>query len=422
MPSVHVDPAKIEAIKNWAAPTTPTEVRQFLGLAGYYRRFIEGFSLIAKPLTKLTQKDKKYGWGKEEDEAFQLLKQKFCFAPILALLEGIEDFVVYCEALLKGFGAMFMERENVIAYASRQLKTHKENYITHNPELGVVKELNMRQRKWIELLSDYDRDIRYHPGKANVVANALSRKERIKPLRVRALVMTSIKSYPGYFNNLRFQFRSERESPWISSPNSSELQVVWRNLPQLYLKEIIYRHEVPISIISDRDSQFALGFWKSLQRALGTYLDMSIAYHPQTDGQSKRTIQTLEDMLRACVIDFRSIWDRHLPLVKFSYNNSYHTSIKVAPFEALYGRKPFKIPARVGPVAYKLELPEELQGTHNTFHVSNLKKCLSDESLVILLDEIQRDDKLHFIEEPIEIMDREVKQLKQSRISIAKVG
>ncbi|GKB30067.1 putative reverse transcriptase domain-containing protein [Tanacetum coccineum] len=135
---VHVDPAKIEAIKNWAAPTTPTEVRQFLGLAGYYRRFIEGFSLIAKPLTKLTQKNKKYEWGEEEEEAFQMLKQKLCSAPILALPDGTEDFVVYCDASLKGYGAVLMQREKVIAYASRQLKTHEENYMTHDLELGAV--------------------------------------------------------------------------------------------------------------------------------------------------------------------------------------------------------------------------------------------------------------------------------------------
>ncbi|GJR10094.1 putative reverse transcriptase domain-containing protein [Tanacetum coccineum] len=240
---------------------------------------------------------------------------------------------------------------------------------------------------------------------------------------------------------------------------------------------------------------------------MGTQLDMSTAYHPETDGQSERTIQTLEDMLRACVIDFGSSWDRHLPLVEFSYNNSYHASIKATPFEALYGRKcrslvcwsevrdsqltgpemirettekivqiknrlltarshqksyadvrhrplefnvgdrvmlkvspwkgvirfgkrgkmspryigPFKIIERIGPVAYKLELPDKLCGIDNTFHVSNLKKCMADENLVVLLEEIQLDDKLHFIKEPVEIMDRKVKQLKQSRIPIVKV-
>ncbi|GJR02239.1 putative reverse transcriptase domain-containing protein [Tanacetum coccineum] len=135
---VHVDPAKIRAIKNWPAPTSPTEVRKFMGLAGYYRRFIEGFSLIAKPLTKLTQKNKKFEWGADEDEAFQKLKQDLCTALILALPEGPDDFVVYCDASLKGYGAVLMQRDKVIAYASRQLKTHEENYTTHDLELGVV--------------------------------------------------------------------------------------------------------------------------------------------------------------------------------------------------------------------------------------------------------------------------------------------
>ncbi|GJV91131.1 putative nucleotidyltransferase, ribonuclease H [Tanacetum coccineum] len=502
---VHVDPAKVEAIRNWSAPTTPKEVRQFLGLAGYYRRFIEGFSLISKPLTKLTEKNKKYEWGTEEDEAFQTLKQKLCSAPILALPEGTENFVVYCDASHKGFGAVLMQREKVIAYASRQLKKHEENYTTHDLELGAVvfalrlwrhylygtkctvytdhkslqyildqKELNMRQRRWIELLSDYDCEIRYHPGKANVVADALSRKDR-EPIRVRSLVMTvhtnlperilkaqtdamkeenvkaenlgrlikpifetrsdgiqcfegriwlplfgglrdlimheSHKSkysiHPGsdkmyqdlkklyWWPNMKAEIatyvskcltyakvKAEHQKPsgllqqpkipewkWekitmdfvLGLPRTpSGYDSIWvivdrltksahflpmkktdsiEKLAQLYLKEIVCKHGVPTSIISDRDSLFTSRFWKSLQEAMGTQLDMRTAYHPETDGQSERTIQTMEDMLRACVIDFGSSWDRHLPLVEFSYNNSYHASIKAAPFEALYGRK-----------------------------------------------------------------------------------
>ncbi|GKB82673.1 putative reverse transcriptase domain-containing protein [Tanacetum coccineum] len=220
-----------------------------------------------------------------------------------------------------------------------------------------------------------------------------------------------------------------------------------KKLTRQYLKEVVSRQGVPVSIISDRDSKFTSHFWKSLNESLGTQLDMSTAYHPQTDGQSERTIQTLEDMLRACVMDFEKGWDRHLPLIEFSYNNSYHTSIKAAPFEALYGRKcrspissrdrqrsyadkrrkPLefqvgdKILAKVGTVAYRLELPEQLCRVHSTFHVLNLKKCLSDEPLVIPLDEIHVEDKLNFIEEPVEIMDHEVKRLNQSRIPTVKV-
>ncbi|GJV74182.1 putative reverse transcriptase domain-containing protein [Tanacetum coccineum] len=254
-------------------------------------------------------------------------------------------------------------------------------------------------------------------------------------------------------------------------------------LAQLYLKEVVCKHGVPTSIISDRDSLFTSRFWKSLQEAMGTQLEyLQLLIHPGTAWSKLReTIQTVGDMLRACVIDFGSSWDRHLPLVEFSYNNSYHASIKAAPFEALYGRKcrspvcwsevgdsqltgpemvrettekivqiknrlltarsrqksyadvrrkpmefqvgdmvllkvspwkgvirfgkrgklspryigPFKIIERIGPVAYKLELPDKLRGIHNTFHVSNLKKCLADENLVIPLEEIQLDDKLH---------------------------
>ncbi|GJV48568.1 putative reverse transcriptase domain-containing protein [Tanacetum coccineum] len=235
---IHVDPAKIESIKDWASPKSPTEIRQFLGLAGYYRRFIEGFSKIAKPMTKLTQKKVKFVWGDKQEAAFQLLKQKLCSAPILALPEGSEDFIAYCDASKKGLGAVLMQREKVIAYASRQLKIHEKNYTTHDLELGAVvfalkiwrhylygtkcmvftdhkslqhildqKELNMRQRRWLELLSDYDCDIRYHPGKANVVADALSRKEREPPLRVRALVMTIGLDLPKQILNAQTEAR-----------------------------------------------------------------------------------------------------------------------------------------------------------------------------------------------------------------------
>ncbi|GJU12094.1 putative reverse transcriptase domain-containing protein, partial [Tanacetum coccineum] len=231
---------------------------------------------------------------------------------------------------------------------------------------------------------------------------------------------------------------------------------------RLYLNEIVARHGVPILIISDCDSRFTSRFWQSMQEALRTRLDMSMTYHPQTDGQSERTIQTLEDMLKACVLDFEESWDVHLPLVEFSYNNSYHGSVRCAPFEALYGRKccspimwaevregdhvllkvspwkgvvlfgkkrklaprfvgPFEIVEKVGHVAYQLDLPEELNGVHDMFHVSNLKKCLVDPTLQVPLDEIRVDAKLNFVEEPMEIFEREFMKLKRSRIAIVKV-
>ncbi|GJR03905.1 putative reverse transcriptase domain-containing protein [Tanacetum coccineum] len=196
---IHVDLAKIESIKDWESPKTPTEIRQFLGLVGYYRRFIEGFLKIAKLMTKLTQKGFKFNWGDKQEATFQLFKQKLCSAPILALPEGSEDFVVYCDASHKGLGVVLMQREKVISYASRQLKIHEKNYTTHDLELG--------SRRWLELLSDYDCEIRYHPGKANVVADALSRKERSKPLRVRALVMTIGLDLPKQILNAQTEAR-----------------------------------------------------------------------------------------------------------------------------------------------------------------------------------------------------------------------
>ncbi|GJW18321.1 putative reverse transcriptase domain-containing protein [Tanacetum coccineum] len=179
---IHVDPSKVESVKNWKTPESPAEIRSFLGLAGYYRRFIENFSKIAKPLTLLTQKNKTYVWGDKQDEAFRILKEKLCNAPVLALPDGPDDFVVYCDASKQGFGCVLMHRGKVIAVIYTDHKSLQ--YIFDQ------KELNMRQRRWIELLSDYECEIKYHPGKANVVADALSRKERLNPRRVRAMSIT----------------------------------------------------------------------------------------------------------------------------------------------------------------------------------------------------------------------------------------
>nr|GEV40351.1 reverse transcriptase domain-containing protein [Tanacetum cinerariifolium] len=373
--------------------------------------------------------------------------QKLRSTPILALPKGSDNFVVYCDASHKGLGAVLMEKEKVITYTSHQLKCvvftdHKSfQYILDQ------KELNMRQLRWLELLSDYDCEIRYQPGKANVVADALSRKERKYHKPSGLLVQSKIPQLKR--ENITIDFVTKlpktaigQDMIWVIvdrlTKSAHFLPIkeddTLENLTRQYLKEVVLRHGVPVLIISDHDGIFTSHFWKSLHKALVTRLDMSTAYHPQTDGQSKRTILTLEDMLRACVLDFKKGWDKHLPLVEFSYNNSYHTNIKAASFEVLYGRKcrsPIcsakvgdsqltgpeiihKITKKIVQIKSRIQAARDRQKSYDD-------KCLADEPLAIPLDEIQVDDKMHFIEEPVEIMDREVQLLKQSCIMIVKL-
>ncbi|GJU80680.1 putative reverse transcriptase domain-containing protein [Tanacetum coccineum] len=415
----------------------------------------------------------------------------------------------------------------------------------------------MRQRRWIELFSNYECEIRYHPGKANVVADALSRKEHVKPRRVRAVAMT-IQSrmkvlilaaqkeafkqenlLSERLNGLEQQMekRDDRSlyflysiwvplvgDVWITimdeahkskyyiHPGADKMyydlrdmywpsgllqqpgipkwkwdkitmdfitklprsknghDTIWvivdrltklahflairedystKRLARIYIDEIVARHGVSVSIISDRDRRFISRCWQTVQKALGTRLDMSTTYHPQTDGQSERTIQTLEDMLRACVIDFvtelvqvttdkvvfsndkgeaqsrqeivkRLLLINRRKLLVLEFEVGDWVMLKVSPWKGVipFGKKgklapryvgPFEILERVSPVAYRLRLPKELSGVHDTFHVSNLKKCLADASLHVPLDEIKVDKTLRFVVEPIEIMDPEIK-------------
>ncbi|KAL0561256.1 hypothetical protein IC582_001678 [Cucumis melo] len=506
---VSVDPAKIEAVTGWTRPSTVSEVRSFLGLAGYYRRFVENFSRIATPLTQLTRKGAPFVWSKACEDSFQNLKQKLVTAPVLTVPDGSGSFVIYSDASKKDLGCVLMQQGKVVAYASRQLKSHEQNYPTHDLELAAVvfalkiwrhylygekiqiftdhkslkyfftqKELNMRQRRWLELVKDYDCEILYHPSKANVtpLLRDLERAEiavsvgavtiqlaqlTVQPtLRQRIIdaqsndpylvekrglaeagqaVEFSISSDGGLLFERRLCVPSDsavkaellseaHSSPFSMHPGSTKMYqdlkrvYWWRNMKrevaefvsrclvcqqvkaprqkpagllqplsipewkwenvsmdfitglprtlrgftviwvvvdrltksahfvpgkstytaskwaQLYMSEIVRLHGVPVSIVSDRDARFTSKFWKGLQTAIGTRLDFSTAFHPQTDGQTERLNQVLEDMLRACALEFPGSWDSHLHLMEFAYNNSYQATIGMTPFEALYGK------------------------------------------------------------------------------------
>ncbi|GJT99975.1 putative reverse transcriptase domain-containing protein [Tanacetum coccineum] len=516
---IHVDPSKIKAVKNWKAPRTLSKVRSFLGLAGYYHRFIENFSKIAKPLTVLTQKSKTFDWGEEQENAFQTLKGKLCDAVVLALLDGLEDFVVFCDASGLGLGGVLMQKGKVIAYACRLLKIHEKNYTTHDLELGAVvfalkiwrhylygtksviytdhkslqhifsqKELNMRQRHWIELFSDYDYEIRYHPGKANVVNDALNRKERVKPNRVLAMNMTlqsSIKDrilaaqkeacdestglqkgdvrtlimdeadklkyslhsgadkmyydlrdrywWPGMKKDiavyvsmcltcLKVKVEHQRWSSLLQQPEipewkwegismdfvtklprtSSGHDTIWvivdrltksahflsmrqdykmDRLAEFYLNEIVARHGVPILIISDRDNRFSSRFWQSMQEALGTRLDMKIGegqlIGPELVQETTEKISQIKDRLKALRDRLKSYTNKRRKPLEFIVGD--YVLLKVSPWKGVvhFGKKKKLAPRFVGP--FKI------------------------------------------IEKIVEILKREFKKLKRSRIAIVKV-
>ncbi|GJW88129.1 putative reverse transcriptase domain-containing protein [Tanacetum coccineum] len=300
---IHVDPSKIEAVKNWKTPTTPSEIRSFLGLAGYYRRFIANFSKIAKPLTSLTQKNKKYVWGVEQEEAFQTLKSKLCDAPILSLPDGVEDFVVYCDASNQGFGCVLMQRgkvENVFAERLHGLdqqdgKERRRKFVLYGSNMGSVS--RRCENKLI-----MDRGHKFQVKAEHQRPSGLLQQPEIPEWKWESITMDFITKLPGT--------RNGHDAIWVvvdRLTKSTHFLPIRKDystekLARLYTDEIFTRHGVPVSIISDHDARFTSRLWKTFKKALGMRLDMSMAYHPQTDGQSERTIQTLEDMLRRVVI------------------------------------------------------------------------------------------------------------------------
>ncbi|KAG8473027.1 hypothetical protein CXB51_034902 [Gossypium anomalum] len=564
---------------------------------------------MAAPLRKLIRKGVPFVWTEKQQEAFEKLKKVLTEAPVLIQLESGKDFTVYSDASHVGLGCVLMQEGKVVSYASRQLKPHEENYPTHDLELAAVifalkiwRHYLYGERRWIELLKDYDCSIEYHLGKANVVANALSRRA-VSDLRVMfarlslyddgsLLAELQIKEKQLKDESLvaRFQQVEEGETSEfglnskgvlcfrgrICVPKDSDLRQSilkeahgglcamhpggnklyhdlrelywwpglkrevtefvgkcltcqqvkaehqlpagllqpvkiplwkWKKLAKLYVAEIVRLDGVPVSIISNRDPRFTSQFWQKLHEALGTRLNFSTAFHPQTDGQSERVIQILEDMLRGCVIDFRGSWEDYLPLAEFAYNNSYQVSIQMAPYEALYGRRcrtpscwtelgerqvlgpelvvdtedkvklirdrlkeasdrqksyadlkrkeieysvgdkvflkvspwkkllqfgkkgklslrfigPYRVLKRVGPVAYQLELPLKLDRIHDAFHASMLRRYRSDPTHVVPVAEIDVQTDLTFEEEPVQILDRDVKVLRKKFVPLVKV-
>ncbi|GKB68383.1 putative reverse transcriptase domain-containing protein [Tanacetum coccineum] len=451
-----------------------------------------------------------YEWDVEQEEAFQTLKNNLCNEPILSLPDGVEDFVVYCDASNQGLGCVLMQRGKVIAYASRQLKIHENNYTTHDLELGAVMFAFKTWRRYLygtkSVIYTDHKSLQYIFDQKELNMRQ-RRKEQVKPRCVRAMAMTIQPGIRGMilatqseaFKQENVKAQHQRPSGLLQQPEIPEWKwdkismdfitkllrsksghdSIWvivdrhtksahflamredystEKLARLYINEVVLRHGMPMSIISDRDGRFTSRFWQTLQKALGTRLDMSTTYHPQTDGQSEHMIQTLEDMLRACVIDFGGNWDVHLPLARFSFNDSYHSSIRCAPFKALYGRK-CRSPvvwaeigesSLIGPelvqettdkvvlIKEKLKAARDRQKSYADnrrkpleFKVGDrvlLKvlpwkgtRCLADANLHVPLDEIKIDKTLHFVEEPVEIMDREVRSLKRSKILLVKV-
>ncbi|GJS09320.1 putative reverse transcriptase domain-containing protein [Tanacetum coccineum] len=265
---------------------------------------------IVKPLTSLPQKNQKYEWGVEQEESFYTLKDNLCNVPIWSLPNGAEDFVVYCNVSNKGLGCVLMQRGKVII--------------------------------------DYNCEIRYHSGKANVVVDELSRKEIVKLRRVRAMSMTIQSSIKDKLLASQYEASKEENAPskmlhglidQVSSFLATREDYKMEKLSRLYIDGLGARAWISCVYHFRSGWTVYVMIMANFVDSLGTRLDMSTAYHPQTDGQSERTIQNLKDMLRACEIDFGGSWDTHLPLGEFSYNNSYHSSIRCGTFEVLYERK-----------------------------------------------------------------------------------
>eukprot|EP00253_Pinus_taeda_P022952 PITA_22952 len=637
---IAVDPEKIKAIMDWPVPKDVADIRSFMGLAGYYRRFVEGFSRVAFPITSLQKKGKSFQWTPNCQKSFEQLKHLLTTAPILRIADPDKDYVVCTDASKEGVGGVLMQEGRVVAYESRKLKEHEQKYSAYDLELTAVihalkmwrhylvgrkfllltdhhsltnyfsqPTLNARQARWVDFLSGFDFEIKHLQGKENRVADALSRKvqqlyevsvsegkspvlemvkeasrqdvnyqqlklqlqqsagltdqsdyklnkdgmihfkqrlyvpsqDKIKNLIMDEFHVSHYAGHPGYQKMITAirkeyfwpgmkkdiaeylsrclecqQIKAEHQHPagllqpllipewkWeiismdfitglpkTKKGNDSIMVIVDKlskaahfipvqstyKAPQIahvFMQNVFKLHGLPKVIISDRDVKFTSAFWRTLFADLGTQLNFSTAYHPQTDGQTERVNQVVEDMLRAFVMQQPTLWEEYLHLVEFTYNNGYHTSTQMSPFEVMYGRKcrtptnwggpedklnlgpkmlkemeemvkkvrvnlkavqdrqknfadrkrrfkEYQILARIGPVAYQLALPSHIR-VHNVFHVSILKKYVYDPRHVIQWRDIQVEPEGEVLVEPLNILDRREVQLRKRAITQVKV-
>ncbi|KAA0059783.1 pol protein [Cucumis melo var. makuwa] len=498
---VSVDPAKIEAVTSWPRPSTVSEVRSFLGLAGYYRWFVENFSRIATPLTQLTRKGAPFVWSKACEDSFQNLKQKLVTAPIFTVPDGSGSLVIYSDASKKGLGCVLMQQSKVVAYASRQLNSHEQNYPTDDLELAAVvfalkiwrhysygekiqiftnhkslkyffthKELNMRQRRWLELVKDYDCEISYHPSKANVVVDALSRKRGLA--EAGQAVEFSISSDGGLLferhlcvpsdSVVKIELLSEaHNSPFSMHPGSTKMYqdlkrvYWWRNMKRevaefvskcLVCQQVKAPRQKPAGLPNQHTS-FRVNppiLQKGLQAALGTRLDFSTAFHPQLMGEvgeqrlmgpelvqsTNKAIQKIRSCMHTAQSRQKSYTDVRRKDLEFDVGDKVF--LKVAPMKGVlrFERRgklsprivvPFEILEQIGPVAYRLALPPSLSTVHDVFHVSMLRKYVSDPSHVVDYEPLEIDENLSYTEQPVEVLAKEVKMLSSREVPLVKV-
>ncbi|XP_070668685.1 uncharacterized protein [Malus domestica] len=482
---IQVDPQKIAAVENWEQPRTVTEVRSFLGLAGYYRRFVQDFSMIALPLTKLTRKDVKFEWDENCERSFQQLKYCLTHAPVLVLPDDSGNFEIYSDASLNGLGCVLMQHNRVIAYASRQLKNHERNYPTHDFELAAIvfalkiwrhylygekckiftdhkslqylftqHDLNLRQRRWMELLSGYDCTIEYHPGRANVVVDALSRKlqGRLNPLyacRVPLLeelratgVKLELEDRSGAFL-ASFQVRPVLVDRILEAQTvDEEIQEMVQLRNEGKKKDLRIRDSD--GMLMQENRMYILNNEELKKETLDEAHCSAYAMH-QGGTKMYHTIRpfyywpgmkreiadyVIKSNLKAAQDRQKSLADRHA--TDRVYDVGDWVFLKLSPWRGVvrFGKRgklspryigPYEITKRIGEVAYRLELPPELSKVHNVFHVSILRHYISDTSHVIPHQPLEINPDLTYDEEPITILDSKDKVLRNKTVSLVNV-